>query len=110
VLLGVVGAGRTSGSRAATCPDGTGLRIGKTAELSTVHRRARMDSVTLGGIGRVIGLFTSRAYAQPASSTPLLHAKLAQILSRLDLIEGSHDYKAAITLFDAFPKDELVRR
>ena len=107
VLLGVVGGGPNLGLARGDVPDGTGVRVGKTAELSPVHRRARMDAVTLGGIGRVIGLFTSRAYAQPASSTPLLHAKLAQILSRLDLIEGSHDYKAAIALFDSFPKDEL---
>ncbi|TML07011.1 MAG: NAD-glutamate dehydrogenase, partial [Actinobacteria bacterium] len=107
VLLGVVGGGPNLGLARGDVPEGTGLQVGKTAELSPVHRRARMDAVTLGGIGRVIGLFTSQAYAQPASSTPLLHVKLEQILSRLDFIEGSHDYKAAITLFDSFPKDEL---
>jgi glutamate dehydrogenase len=107
VLLGVVGGGPNLGLARGDVPEGDGLRVGKTAELSQVHRRARMDAIALGGLGRVIGLFTSRAYAEPASSTPLLHTKLAQILSGLDLIEGSHDYKAAVTLFDSFPKDEL---
>ena len=44
---------------------------------------------------------------EPASSTPLLSKKLEQILNSLDFIEGSHDYKAAVALFDSFPKDEL---
>jgi glutamate dehydrogenase len=107
VLLGVVGGGPNLGLARGGVPDGEGLHIGKTAELSTVHRRARMDAIILGGRGRIIGLFTSRAYAEPASSTPLLSEKLEQILKGLDLIEGSHDYKAAVALYDSFPKDEL---
>jgi glutamate dehydrogenase len=107
VLLGVVGGGTNLGLARGDLPAGEGLTIGKTAQLSPVHRRVRMDAIALGATGRVIGLFTSRAYAEPASSTPLLDTKLDQILAGLDLIEGSHDYKAAITLFDSFPKDEL---
>jgi RNA polymerase sigma factor (sigma-70 family) len=59
------------------------------------------------GEARMLGLFTSKAYAEPASQTPLLNRKLRQILRHEDLIEGSHDYKAAVALFDSFPKDEL---
>ena len=55
----------------------------------------------------LLGLFTTKAYAEPASETPLLHRKLRQCLDAEDLIEGSHDYKAAVALFDSFPKDEL---
>ena len=55
----------------------------------------------------MLGLFTTKAYAEPSSQTPLLHRKLRQILRHEDLIEGSHDYKAAVSLFDSFPKDEL---
>jgi glutamate dehydrogenase len=107
VLLGVTGGGSNLGLAHGDIPEGEGLTVGKTAQLSPVHRRVRMDAIALGGIGRIIGLFTSRAYAEPASSTPLLDNKLDQILESLDLIEGSHDYKAAVTLFDSFPKDEL---
>jgi len=107
VLLGVTGGGSNLGLAHGDVPDGEGLTVGKTAQLSPVHRRVRMDAIALGGIGRIIGLFTSRAYAEPASSTPLLDNKLDRILEALDLIEGSHDYKAAVTLFDSFPKDEL---
>ena len=92
------------------------LLVSKTNRLSPVHRRARMDYVGIRrvaadgeivGEARMIGLFTTKAYAEPASETPLLHRKLQQILASEDLIEGSHDYKAAVTLFDSFPKDEL---
>ena len=58
-------------------------------------------------MSRLIGLFTTKAYAEPASETPLLGRKLRQCLEGLGLIEGSHDYKAAVALFDTFPKDEL---
>src|SRR6185437_12076719 len=90
--------------------------VSKTNRLSPVHKRLRMDYVgvrrvsaegKIVGEARMIGLFTTKAYSEPASQTPLLHRKLRQILRREDLIEGSHDYKAAVSLFDSFPKDEL---
>ncbi|MDP9294693.1 MAG: NAD-glutamate dehydrogenase, partial [Actinomycetota bacterium] len=92
------------------------LIVSKTNRLSRVHRRVRMDYVgvrrispegKIVGEARMLGLFTTKAYAEPASQTPLLNRKLRQILRSEDLIEGSHDYKAAVSLFDSFPKDEL---
>jgi len=92
------------------------LLVSKTNRLSPVHRRVRMDYVgvrkvsddgEIVGEARMIGLFTTKAYAEPASETPLLHRKLQRILASEDLIEGSHDYKAAVSLFESFPKDEL---
>ena len=44
---------------------------------------------------------------EPASTTPLLRDKLRRILEAEDLIDGSHDSKAAIALFDSYPKGEL---
>jgi glutamate dehydrogenase len=96
--------------------EGDLLIVSKTNRLSPVHRRVRMDYVgvrriahdgRVAGEARMLGLFTSKAYAEPASQTPLLNRKLRQILRHEDLIEGSHDYKAAVALFDSFPKDEL---
>ncbi|HYI19542.1 MAG TPA: NAD-glutamate dehydrogenase [Solirubrobacteraceae bacterium] len=96
--------------------EGDLLIVSKTNRVSTVHRRTRMDYVGVRKIGpdgrvtgeaRMLGLFTSKAYAEPASQTPLLNRKLRQILRHEDLIEGSHDYKTAVALFDSFPKDEL---
>src|SRR5919197_895502 len=92
------------------------LLVSKTNRLSPVHRRARMDYVGIRrvsddgevvGESRLIGLFTTKAYVEPASETPVLHRKLRQVLASEDLIEGSHDYKAAVSLFESFPKDEL---
>ena len=96
--------------------EGDLLIVSKTNRLSRVHRRLRMDYIgvrrisaegEIVGEARMLGLFTTKAYAEPASQTPLLHRKLRQILRSEDLIEGSHDYKASVSLFDSFPKDEL---
>src|SRR5919199_1346623 len=93
------------------------LIVSKSNRLSPVHRRVRMDYVgvrrvspdgTTTGEARMLGLFTTKAYAEPASATPLLNRKLRAVLAAEDLIEGSHDYKAAVSLFDSFPKDELL--
>ncbi len=98
--------------------DGDLLVFSKTNAYSTVHRRARMDYIgvrkvnadgEIVGESRLIGLFTSKAYMEPALKTPLLHHKLEQILTAEDMIPGSHDYKAATTLFESFPKDELFQ-
>ena len=98
--------------------EGELLVITKTKAYSTVHRRARMDYVgvriispdgQVAGEARLIGLFTSKAYMEPASKTPLLHHKLEQIIANEDLIPGSHDYKQAVELFESFPRDELFQ-
>src|SRR6185437_15123828 len=87
--------------------DGDLLIYSKTNAYSTVHRRARMDYIgvrkvdaegRIVGEARLIGLFTSKAYMEPAAKTPLLHHKLEQVLSAEDLIPGSHDYKSAVAL------------
>jgi glutamate dehydrogenase len=92
------------------------LLVAKTNAISPVHRHDRMDYVGVRRVSRtgdivgelrLLGLFTSKAFAERASETPLLHRKLRQALDAEDLIEGSHDYKAAVALFDSFPKQEL---
>ena len=94
------------------------LVIGKTNRRSRVHRRARMDDVsvrvlrpdgTIAGLLRVIGLFTSLVYLEQASRTPLLRRKLQAIIEAEGLIEGSHDYKATVAAFESFPRDELFQ-
>ena len=96
--------------------EGELLIVDKANARAPVHRPERMDYVgvrrvtpegEMGGESRLLGLFTSKAYNEPASQTPVLHRKLQRVLEAEDLIEGSHDYKAAVALFDTFPKDEL---
>jgi glutamate dehydrogenase len=94
------------------------LVIGKTNRRSRVHRRARMDDVSvrilrpdgsIAGLLRVIGLFTSLVYLEQASRTPLLRRKLQAIIEAEGLMEGSHDYKATVAAFESFPRDELFQ-
>ena len=96
--------------------EGELLIVDKANARAPVHRRERMDYVgvrrvtpdgEMAGEARLLGLFTTKAYAEPASETPVLHRKLRRVLEAEDLIEGSHDYKGAVALFDTFPKDEL---
>src|SRR3954449_3576296 len=96
--------------------EGELLIVDKANARAPVHRPERMDYVGVRRVGadgemagesRLLGLFTSKAYNEPASQTPVLHRKLRRVLESEDLIEGSHDYKAAVALFDSFPKDEL---
>ena len=98
--------------------DGDLLVNAKTSAYSTVHRRAPMDYIgvrkvspdgAIVGEARLLGLFTSKAYMEPAAKTPLLHHKLEQIIAAEDLIPGSHDYKEVVELFESFPKDELFQ-
>lgn len=90
--------------------------ITKTNRHATVHRDARMDYIGVRQTNeagrteaefRLIGLFTSKAYMAPASEIPVLRRKLARILEQQDVIEGSHDYKTLVQLFESFPKDDL---
>ena len=92
------------------------LFISKTNAESTVHRRARMDYVSVmkvdpsgGAVGehRFIGLFTSQAYSDSAQDIPILRKKLDSILARSGVAETGHDYKEIITIFDSLPREEL---
>ncbi|MGI9665875.1 MAG: NAD-glutamate dehydrogenase [Acidimicrobiia bacterium] len=92
------------------------LVITKTNRHSTVHRDARMDYIGLRRLDengrmvaemRLLGLFTSKAYMAPAAETPVLRRKLNQVLSDQDVIEGSHDFKSLVQIFETFPKDDL---
>ena len=92
------------------------LIVSRTNAISTVHRQIRMIYVGIkkvSGDGRIlgeyrfIGLFAQKAYAQPATTIPVLRRKLRQILEREDIVDHSYDERAMRALFDAFPKHEL---
>jgi glutamate dehydrogenase len=92
------------------------LLVSTTQAISPVHRRAPMDDITLKevdatgrviGLRRLLGLFTAKAYSDVGSEIPLLRRCLNEILARDGLVEGSHDYRDAIDLFNSFPREEL---
>ncbi len=94
------------------------LTVTMTNRLSTVHRRERMQYFGLTRRDengnpiaeiRILGLFTRKALAEPVRSTPVLRAKLREILEREDVVDGSYDEIALTSLFQALPKDELFQ-
>ena len=98
--------------------EGELLVFTKTNAYSTVHRRARMDYMGVRlvtpegevvGEARMIGLFTSKAYMEPAAKTPLLHHKLEQVHHRGGPDPRLARLQAGDELFESFPKDELFQ-
>ncbi|MDT8340014.1 MAG: NAD-glutamate dehydrogenase [Longimicrobiales bacterium] len=92
------------------------LIISKTNAESTVHRSVRMDYIgvkrldergRICGEDRFVGLFTSRAYTEPAQGIPILRQKLDHILDQAGVHAGSHDFKEINTIFNSMPKEEL---
>ena len=92
------------------------LTVARTNRKSTVHKQVRMmylgvkrvdEDGTIVGEDRLVGLFAQKAFAEPASVTPVLRRKLRQILEAEDIVDHSHDERTMRTLFEAFPKHEL---
>jgi glutamate dehydrogenase len=92
------------------------LIVSKTNSPSPVHRRARMDDVSVKKLGadgdvvgerRFLGLFTSKALSRDASETPILRRKLREILEAEQVDPGSHDHGLIVRTFNGLPKAEL---
>ncbi|MBI4586574.1 MAG: NAD-glutamate dehydrogenase [Planctomycetes bacterium] len=90
--------------------------ISKTNRVSRVHRRISMDYIgikqvnaegEIAGEHRILGLLTVEALNQMGSEIPVLRQKLKNILERAQVLEGSHDYKRIIAVFNSIPKAEL---
>ncbi|MFQ5529641.1 MAG: NAD-glutamate dehydrogenase [Gemmatimonadota bacterium] len=92
------------------------LIVSKTNALSPVHRRARMDDISIKKLGpdgqvlaerRFLGLFTAKAFAQDASQIPILRRKLREILEAEQVDRGSHDHGLIVRTFNSLPKEDL---
>ncbi|MGD9764241.1 MAG: NAD-glutamate dehydrogenase domain-containing protein [Candidatus Binatia bacterium] len=90
--------------------------VSKTNAISPVHRPVRMDDIALKevdaagtviGVRRLLGLFTAKAYADPASATPILRQIFTAILRREGVVFDSHDYRDLEALYNSFPREEL---
>jgi glutamate dehydrogenase len=95
---------------------GPGLIVSKTNALSPVHRRARMDDISIKrlspdgrvlGERRFLGLFTAKAIAQDASATPILRRKLREIMELEEVEAGTHDHGLIMRVFNSLPKEDL---
>ncbi|MFN7127623.1 MAG: NAD-glutamate dehydrogenase [Brevundimonas sp.] len=94
------------------------VTVAKANARSRVHRRAYMDYVGVKRYGpdgkatgetRFVGLFTSDAYDQLATETPLIRRKVANVLARADKAPGSHNEKRLRNILENYPRDELFQ-
>lgn len=94
------------------------LVLTKTTQISLVHRRDPMDSLTIKrfdkegkviGFYQFVGLFTSVAYNQSAREIPLLRRKISRTLKRSGFAEQWHDGKTLLHILESFPRDELFQ-
>ena len=92
--------------------------VTKLRSFSPVHRKSRMLNISVmerspnGGAAVVhcfIGVLTSRAKGEESSSMPIIRAKLLRILELEQALEGSHDYKTIVNIFDGMPKEDALR-
>lgn len=86
---------------------------------SPVHRSAKLLLVLLKvpspelqtlKLQCFVGLLTSRASAQEASSVPIIRQKLKKIIEAERRKPNSHAYKETLAIIDSIPKSELLRR
>ncbi|MEO7026691.1 MAG: NAD-glutamate dehydrogenase [Caulobacteraceae bacterium] len=95
-----------------------GVIVAKSNLRSRVHRRAYMDYVGVRRYGpdgkacgevRFVGLFTARAYTEPARSTPLLRRKLAKVMTAAGFGKGGHNGMRLDNILETYPRDELFQ-
>ncbi|MGH9361368.1 MAG: hypothetical protein ACRD2T_05580, partial [Thermoanaerobaculia bacterium] len=91
--------------------------VSKTNRESRVHRRVRMDYIGIKklspagevvGEHRLLGFFSTQALNQVGSEIPVLRRKLEWVLKRAQVLEGSHDYKEMVSIFNGLPKADLL--
>ncbi|GAB4399337.1 MAG: NAD-glutamate dehydrogenase [Rhodoferax sp.] len=92
--------------------------VTKAMTRSTVHRPAWLDCLSIKRLNpkgdlvgelRLLGLFTSKAYAQPVSEIPLLRERAEHVMRSAAVVPESHAAKALQAILDAYPRDELFQ-
>ena len=61
------------------------------------------------GEDRFLGLFTSTAYSANPLDIPLLRRKVANVVARAGLAQGSHAGKSLLNILATYPRDELFQ-
>lgn len=94
------------------------VTVAKSNLFSRVHRRVRMDYISLKhysengdviGETRFVGLFTADAYARAPKYVPLLRRKIEQVQARYGAEAGSHNAKRLDFVLSTYPRDELFQ-
>jgi glutamate dehydrogenase len=94
------------------------LIITKANHRSTVHRPGYLDYIGVKrydargrviGEARILGLWTSHAYAADPRQVPWLRYKLKQVLEHFPFAANSHDGKRLSQIVQTLPRDELFQ-
>ncbi len=94
------------------------ILITKTSNKATVHRPIYMDYIgvrevdqsgQLIGEHRFIGLFTATAYADTATSIPLLAKKVNDVVAAMGFGLKTHSGKDLMQFIATYPRDELFQ-
>ncbi|MEO1330653.1 MAG: NAD-glutamate dehydrogenase [Pseudomonadota bacterium] len=94
------------------------LQIIKANRRSTIHRTTHLDMVAVkrfdasgavSGERRILGLFTSVAYARSPVNIPFLRRKVARAIARAGYAPQSHNANALENVLATFPRDELFQ-
>jgi glutamate dehydrogenase len=94
------------------------LVMTKANSRSTVHRSGYLDYIGVKrfdangkviGERRFLGLFTASAYSESVSQVPVLRLRVAEIMSSLDLVSGSHTAKDLQAFLESYPRDEFFQ-
>jgi len=92
------------------------FQFSKLNTLSPVHRRGKLDLVTVRTVmnGETVvqsflGQLTSRAVAQEAATIPLIRRKIVSVLQQEGFLPNSHDYKELVSLIGTLPKGDLLQ-
>lgn len=94
------------------------LVITKASTRSTIHRPGHLDYIGIKrfnsegkviGERRFLGLYTSTAYRKSPRDVPYLRDKIASVIAKSKLNQGSHSGKALLHILETYPRDELFQ-
>ncbi len=97
---------------------GPPVTVAKSNMFTKVHRRVRMDYISVKHFGksgkvigetRYVGLFTSEAYNRSPHFVPLIREKVARIAKLSGWAPGSHNAKRLDYVLSTYPRDELFQ-
>jgi len=94
------------------------VMVTKAMTRSTVHRSGWLDYIAIKrfddagqviGESRILGLYTSKAYAAPVSEIPLIRQRAALVMQTSGAMPDSHAAKSLQAVLAAYPRDELFQ-
>lgn len=94
------------------------LIITKASARSRVRRADHLDYIgvklfspsgKLAGEVRIVGLFTTAAYASPARDVPVIRRKVEAVVARAGLDPTSHAGRSLLAVLETYPRDDLFQ-